>query len=364
MHITRAIPCKWYIRSSKGLMALLRLERYKARIVIRGDTQKESIDYTKTFSPVVKLTTVKCLLSLAVKRNWTVSSSSSSTPLVCKLKKSLYGLKQASRQWFSKLYEVSRGYISSKNDYSLFTKSSGDSLVVLVVYVDNILLAGSDIAEMTSVKAFLDAQFRIKDLGLVHYFLGLEIVPHSGGYLMNQHKFTSDLLEEFHCSHFTPISSPLDSSLKLDSDVGDLIHDPSSYRRLIGKLNFLQHTRRDISFSIQHLSQFLHCPQVPHVLVALHVLKYLMSAPDLGIVLNFSSDCSLVAFSDSNWAYCPTSRRSVTGFYITLGGCLVSWKCKKQPTIALSSAEAELLGDAGLSITKPVPIHRDSQAAL
>ncbi|XP_059307041.1 uncharacterized mitochondrial protein AtMg00810-like [Lycium ferocissimum] len=129
--------------------------------------------------------------------------------------------------------------------------------------------------------------------------------------------------------------------LKLDSDVGDPIPDPSSYRKLIGKLNFLQHTRRDISFSVQHLSQFLHCPRVPHVLAALHVLRYLMSAPDLGIVLNSSSDCSLVAFSDFDWAYCPTLRRSDTGFYITLGGCPVSWKCKKQPTIALSSAEAE-----------------------
>ncbi|XP_070057561.1 uncharacterized protein [Nicotiana tomentosiformis] len=148
--------------------------------------------------------------------------SSSSSPLVCKLKKSLYGLIQASRQWFSKLSEAlsSRGYISSKNDYSLFTKSSGGSLTVLAVYVDDILLAGDDISELDSLKVFLDATFKIKDLGCVHYFLGLEIIKQPQGFLMCQYKFTSDLLEEFHCDHFTPVSTPLDHSIKLYSDMG------------------------------------------------------------------------------------------------------------------------------------------------
>ncbi|KAF3617917.1 Trans-resveratrol di-O-methyltransferase [Capsicum annuum] len=175
--------------------------------------------------------------------------------MVCKLKKSLYDLKQASRQWFSKLSEalLSRDYIPSKNDYSMFTKSSGSSLVVLVVYVDDILLAGSDVTEMTSLKSFRDASFKIKDLGMVHYFLGLEITSHLTSYLMNQHKYTKDLLEEFNCSHFSSVTTPLRNSIKLSSDQGNPIPDPTVYRRLIGKLIVLQHTRPDISFSVQHL---------------------------------------------------------------------------------------------------------------
>lgn len=158
---------------------------------------------------MVKLTIVKCLLSLAAKFHWTIfqldvnnaflhgnlhddvymkvppslevtSTSSYATPLVCKLKKSLYGLKYAFGQWFSKLFEalLSRGYIVRKIYYSLFTKSYGDSLTVLVVYINDILLVGSVISKMTNLKFFLDTLFKNKDLGLVHYFMGLEIVSH------------------------------------------------------------------------------------------------------------------------------------------------------------------------------------------
>ncbi|XP_019230181.1 PREDICTED: uncharacterized protein LOC109211137 [Nicotiana attenuata] len=345
-------------------------------------------------------------LTLAVKRGWTVfeldvnntflhgdlseevymkvppgldiSFSSSSLPLVCRLKKSLYGL----RQWFSKLSEalLSRGYISSLNDYSLFPKSTSNSLVVLAVYVDEILLAGDDVSELNSLKFFLDSQFKIKDLGTVHYFLGLEVSQHPQGYLMTQQKYANDLLAEFNCQHFSPVLTPLNSSSKLVLDLGEPLIDPSTYRRLIGKLNFLQHTRPYISFSVQHLSQFLQKPQVPHMQAALHVLRYLLNDPAQGILLHSSFDFSVLCYSDSDWAACDVSRKSISGFCITLGGSPISWKSKKQPTISLSSAEAEyrtlrktvaeiswlvrLLGDLGLPIHSPVPIHYDSQAAL
>ncbi|XP_070040732.1 uncharacterized protein [Nicotiana tomentosiformis] len=344
------------------------VERYRARLVIKGDTQREGIDFTETFSPVIKLTTIKCLLALAIKRGWNVfqvdvnnaflhgdlheevyikipprldvTFSSSSILLVCKLKKSLYGL---------------RGYISSLNDYSLFTKSSSGSLVVLAVYVDDILLAGDDLTEMNSLKSYLDDQFKIKDLGSVHYFLGLEITTHPQGYLMSQHKYTSNLFTKFNCHHFSPVVTPLDPSVKLTLDMGDHLPDPSLYRR------FIQ-------------------PQVPHMLAGLHVLRYLMNDPSQGILLSNSSDYSLDGYSDSDWASCAISRKNVTGFYVTLGGSPISWKSKKQPTISLSSAETEyralrkvvaeiswlfiLLGDLRLSINSSVPIYCDIQATL
>ncbi|XP_070057831.1 uncharacterized protein [Nicotiana tomentosiformis] len=178
------------------------------------------------------------------------TSSPSSSPLVCKLEKSLYGLKQASRQWFSKLFEalLSRGYIPSKNDYSLFLKSTGSSLTVLAVYVDDILLAGDDVSELYNVKDFLDAQFKIKDLGSIHYFLCMEITKVDTGFLMTQHKFTSDLLPEFPCQNFFSVVTPLDGSVKLSTDMGEPLSDPSTYRRIVGKLNFLQHTRPHIAY--------------------------------------------------------------------------------------------------------------------
>ncbi|XP_070013034.1 uncharacterized protein [Nicotiana sylvestris] len=250
----------------------------------------------------------------------------------------------------------SRGYISSLNDYSLLTKSSSDSLVIL------------------------DSQFKIKDLGLVHYFLSLEISQHPQGYLMNQQKYTTDLLQEFNCHHFSPVSTPLDSSLKLTVDMSAPVSDPSVYRRLIGKLNFLQHKRPDISFYVQHLIQFLQKPQVPHMMAAIYVLRYLLNDPAQGILLSSSDNLSLVGFSDSAWGSCAISRKSVSGFYISLGGSPVSWKSKKPPTISLSSTEAEyralrklaaevawlvrLLVDLGLAISYLVHVYCDSQAAL
>lgn len=132
---------------------------------------------------------------------------------------------------FAKLSEslLSRGYLSSKNDYPLFIKSSGSSLVVLDVYVDGILLIVDDFAELNALKALLDAQFKIKDLGSVHYFLGLEVTFNDQGYLMTQHTYTSDMLSEFHCDYFTPVTAPLDPSVKLVPDMHDPMLDPTTF---------------------------------------------------------------------------------------------------------------------------------------
>lgn len=146
---------------------------------------------------------------------------------------------------------------------------------------------------------------------------------------MSQHKYASDLLAVFKCNHFSAVVTPLDPSVKLTMDMGDPLPDPSLYRRLIGKLNFLQHTRPDISFSVQHLSQFLQKPHVPHMMAGLHVLRYLLVAPSQGVLLSNSPDLSLIAYSDSDWASCAISRKLVTGFYVTLGGSPIFWKSKK-----------------------------------
>lgn len=161
-----------------------------------------------------------------------VSPSSSDPPLVCKLKKSLYGLKHASRQWFAKLSHalISRGYSSSINDYSLFTKSSATSIVLIAIYVDDILLVGNDASEMISLKAFMDDQFKIKDLGIVYYFLGFEVCHLPDGLLVNQHIYLKELLSEFHCSSISFVVTPLDMSIKLTSTSGDALVDTSPYR--------------------------------------------------------------------------------------------------------------------------------------
>ena len=313
----RPIDCKWVYKAK--YRANGSSERLKARLVVRGFTQKQRIDYTETFSPVVKLTTVRVLMAVAVKKGWHMhqldvnnaflhgdlheeiymklpQGISSSTPnAVCKLNKSLYGLKQASRQWYAKLATVlyARGYQHSSNDYSLFHKKSALSSVFLGVYVDDILLTGDDEVEIQALKLYLDQVFKIKDLGPVHYFLGIEILHVDEGIVLTQRKFAMELLQEYACDKLKPVTCPLDLNHKLSLEDGELLSDPTPYRRGIGKLNFLTNTRPDLAFAVQHLSQFMQSPRVPHYRALIHVLRYIRGQLDFGVLLHKRADYTL-----------------------------------------------------------------------
>lgn len=184
-------------------------------------------------------------------------SSHFTAPLVCKLQKSLYGLRQASRKWYAKLSHAlsSRGYVSSLNDYCLFIRGFWNSLVILAVYVDDIILTGCDSSEITALKTFLNYQFKIKDLGILNYFLGIEVFYSTSGVLLHQRKFLYDLLSELYCSEVISVTHPLNITAKLYTDVGFPLFKAENYRSLVGKLNFLTNTRPDICFAVQKLSQ-------------------------------------------------------------------------------------------------------------
>lgn len=164
--------------------------------------------------------------------------------LVCKLNKSLYGFKQASRQWYAKLSDALnyRGYTHSLNDYSLFYKKNGSSVVFIAVYVDNIILIGTNLEEINHLKSFLHNQFKIKDLGRLYYFEGLKILYNEAGVLISQRKFVLDLLKRVQLFSVLNVTSPLDATEKLKAKEGKPISDASSYRKLAGKLNFLTNT--------------------------------------------------------------------------------------------------------------------------
>lgn len=274
----------------------------------------------------------------------------------------------------------SRGYQHSPNDYSLFIKGSPGHLVILAVYVDDIILTGDDLHEIDSLKYFLDNEFKIKDLGPLHYFLGIEVSTLPGGVLPNQKKFVTDLFHEYNCSDVSSVVSPLELNNKLHADVGDVLPTPEKYRSLFGKLLFLTHTRPDISFVVQHLSQFLKTPRLPHMSTALHLLRYLKGTADIGLFYSDSSDLSVHAYSDSDWVAYPDTRKSVTGYCIFIGYSLIRWKSKKQPMVSLFSAEAEyhavskvvaeltwlsrLLHDIYVSVSSHIPIFCDNLAAI
>jgi hypothetical protein len=401
---TKPIGSKWVYKvkyKSDGSV-----ERYKARLVAKGYTQIEGLDFFDTFSPVAKLTTVRLLLAVSSIKCWHLHQLDVNNAFlhgelqedvymvvpegvtapkphqVCKLVKSMYGLKQASRKWYERLTSLllHEGYKQSSSDYSLFTLQTDSSFTALLVYVDDVILAGTDLSEFTRIKGILDTQFKIKDLGPLKYFLGLEVAQSREGITVSQRKYCLDLLKDSGFLGSKPASTPLDPAVKLHNDAGKLYEDIPTYRRLVGRLLYLTNTRPDISFAVQQLSQFLHKPTMAHYNAACRVIRYLKHNPGRGLLFPRQSDLQLLGFSDVDWAGCIETRRSVTGYCFFLGSSLISWKAKKQLTISRSSSEAEyralssstceliwltfLMKDLNIVCSKPPVIYCDSQSAI
>ncbi|XP_071700433.1 uncharacterized mitochondrial protein AtMg00810-like [Rutidosis leptorrhynchoides] len=302
---------------------------------------------------------------------------------VCKLKRSLYGLKQAPRKWNEKLSSTLNGFRQSLNDYSLFIESDNDVFIAILVYVDDIVVTGNNTCEINKFKDFLKSKFQIKDLGVLKYFLGIEVIRENKNIFLSQRKYTLDLLTEFGLLNCKPIYTHIEPNLKFnnDDDHNDLpLKNITEYQRLIRRLICLTLTRPDISYSVHVLSQYMYAPKVSHLKCALRVLRYLKSAPGKGICLRKSNDTDLVCYVDSDWGKRIKAMKFVTGYCLFLNGSLLTWKSKKQDCISRSSVEAEyraladasceviwilkVLKDFGKSCTIPVQIHIDNSAAI
>ncbi|GJV01120.1 ribonuclease H-like domain-containing protein [Tanacetum coccineum] len=271
----KAIGSKWIFKikyKSGG-----EIDKYKARLVAKGFNQKEEIDYEETFSPVVKMVNVRCLLNLVVLNYWHVFQLDVNNTFlysdlvetvymkVCKLKKSLYGLKQAHRQWNAKLTSalIENGFSKSKSDYSLYTKTDKGVFIALLVYVDDIIITSHSLSEIEKFKVFLKTKFMIKDLGNLEYFLGIEVIGTNQGVCLNQRKYVLDLLSEYGMLACKPVKTPLQSKLVVSNETSDddpLLENITDYQKLMGKFIYLTNIRLDISYVVYCLSQFMHSP--------------------------------------------------------------------------------------------------------
>ncbi|GJY65956.1 putative RNA-directed DNA polymerase [Tanacetum coccineum] len=278
---------------------------------------------------------------------------------VCLLHKSLYGLKQAPRAWFERLSKAlfDLGFKGSKTDPSLFIYSRGDTLLYILVYVDDIIVTGNNKGTIDNIICQLGSAFALKDLRPLNYFLGIEIVPHVFSILLSQKKYILELLQSASLSNCNLVSSPIVTLSSLSLDDSTALSNPVKYRQVVGSLQYVTLSRPDIAFAVNKVCQYMHAPTENHWSVVKRILRYLHGTVEHGMLIRRSSgstlqaftyvlwkgnpDTSLEAFSDADWAGDSDDRRSTGGFAIYLGSNLISWTARKQRTVSRSSTEAE-----------------------
>eukprot|EP00253_Pinus_taeda_P001949 PITA_01949 len=318
----KLLRCKWVYRTKYGPDG--KVDKHKARLVAKGFLQVEGIDYTETFSPVAKMNSVRLVLSLAASFEWEVHQMDvksaflhgdlheeiymeqpigfiqTDSNLVCRLKKSLYGLKQAPRACYPNL--------------------------------------------INHVKSSLKKKFEMTDLGHLHYFLGLQVLQSKEGISLSQSKYACDLLRFFHMEDCKPAPSPFQSGVKLSVYCTSPEVDATLYRQFVGKLLYLTHTRPDLSFVVGLVAWFMQTPHESHWKAAKRILRYVRGTVQFGIHYSAEASPLLVGFTDSDWDGDLDDRKSTAGYVFTLGSGPITWACKKQAAISLSSAEAEYRG--------------------
>ena len=386
------------------------VERYKARLVAQGYTQRKGADYDETFSPVVRMESLRTVVGMAVRNGMRLHQldvttaflngklnevvymrqpegfvAEGSENLVCRLKRSIYGLKQSPRCWNSTIdgYLKQLGFLQSNSDPCVYIAALGE-LAVIGVYVDDIVIACRNEERIKEVKRALCMKFDVNDLGELHHFLGLKVVQDkvSGDVWIGQPAYVRKVLERFGMQDAKSVATPVDTSSKLvKATEDDVLVDQSIYQSAVGSLLYLStSTRPDIAFAVSNVAKFSANPTTRHWTGVKRILRYLKGTSDLGLHYTSSDVDDLIGYSDSDWAGNLDDRRSVSGYMFMLCGAPISWMSKKQTSVALSTAEAEyialstatqeavwlrqLTSELRFEQTKPTVIYEDNQSAI
>jgi hypothetical protein len=237
---------------------------------------------------------------------------------------------------------MSLGFTKSKADSNLYYKVVDGYQGILLVYVDDMFLTGEEKLILDS-KRKLVAEFEMKDLGMMHYFLGLKVWQKHGEIILSQGKYAGEILKRFRMMDCKSMSMPMTMNLKLLGDTTSETVDATLYRQMIGSLMYLTNTRPDICFGVNTLSQYMVESRHFHLIAAKHVLRYLKGTIDYG--LRYVVDCQfgLVGFTDLDWVGSVRDRKSTLRCCFILGSAMIAWRSRKQTSVALSTSEAEYI---------------------
>ena len=384
------------------------VERYKARLVAKGYSQQEGIDYNETFAPVMKIQSLRVLLALANQRQAHLHQMDVTTAflygdleedlymaqpegqakpgeeaMVCKLRKSIYGLKQSPRMWNKRLDEFMRreGLIRIQEDHAIYVLTSNPSQLFVGVYVDDLIIGSSELGVIHSLKESLSQEFRMKDLGDLSYVLGIKIMRTNDCLYLSQKQYAMELLRKFKMEECNGAMTPMDPSPDLENFETSMCGDNVPYREAVGSLMYLMTcTRPDLATSVSFVSKYLSEPRVNHWLAVKRIFRYVAKTINFGIMFRREQDRPIITgFSDADWAGDVASRKSRSGYIFVMGGGAVSWKSKLQDIVTLSTAESEyvaateagkeaiwlsgLLTDLGVPAANPT-LMMDNQSAI
>ena len=403
---SKPIGCKWIFKKKMKVDGTI--DKFKARLVAKGFTQKQGIDYFDTYSPVARIATIRVLVALASIHKMVIHQMDVKTTFlngdleeevymqqpegfiisgpekkVCKLVKSLYGLKQAPKQWHQKFDQIvlANGFKINQSDKCVYSKFCGNDGVIICLYVDDMLIFGTNLKQVEDTKNFLSNNFAMKDMGEANVILGIKILRDKDGITLTQSHYIEKVLKKFNHLNCNPTSTPFDPSIMLIKNEGEPLSQ-LEYAKVIGCFMYaMTCTRPDIAFAVGKLSRYTSNPSNLHWHAINRVLKYLKKTISYGI--NYSGYPSVLeGYSDASWITNYEDHTSTSGWVFMLGGGVISWSSKKQTCItdstmasefiALASAskEAEWLRDLIYEIpiwpkpVAPISIHCDSEATL
>ena len=400
----KAIGCKWLFKTKEDEKG--NIVRYKARLVAQGFTQKFGVDFDEVFAPVARQETFRILLTIASRRKMVAKHvdvktaylhgkleetiymkqpagySTGDDKTVCRLKKSLYGLKQSARVWNHKIDAVFKklGFGQAKADPCLYVRKTGKSTAYIIIYVDDMVVAAETEEEFEAIFNGLQQHFTVTNLGDLKHFLGMEVERAVDGFKLNQQKYINKLASRFGLEDAKASKIPLDPAYLQQKEENDQLPNNTNYLSLIGGLLYIAvHTRPDIAVSTSILAQKSSRPTQLDWQEAKRVLRYLMGTSDHKLHLG-STGAGLEMYVDADWAGDHRDRKSNSGYLVRFGGGLVSWGSRKQSCVALSSTEAELvaltegcqelvwirklLGEFGIAINRAVPTYEDNQSCI